>query len=257
MHKPEIRPLLASNLLVDHTVQRPLDPRRVARIAAEFNFDALGTVTVSQRANGDHVIIDGQHRIEAMKEAGHSSSKVTCRVFSGLALSDEAAMFRLLNNTAKPQYLDLFRVRVVEGEPNAVALNRIAKRHGWAITHTPGDGSLHGIAAFERIYLMDPAAAETALATVTRAWGHAEAATDGRVLEGVGLVYARYGSAVEADALTDRLARFAGGPGRLLGRARGLREHIGSTLPRAVAEIVVEEYNRRRKGRALPGWRAS
>lgn len=257
MHKPEIRPLIVSTLIVDPAIQRPLDRRRVAKIAAELSIDALGVLSISQRPNGDHIIIDGQHRAEAMKEAGLSSDKVVCRVFAGLTTAQEAEMFRLLNNTTKPLYVDVFRVRVIEGEPVAVDIARILQRYGWRLASSAGTNAFAAIAAFERIYKMDEVAAERALAVVTRSWGHDPLGADGRIVEGVGLVLVRYGDAVATEDLIERLAKFPGGAGNLLGKARGLKELIGSTVPRAVAEVVVEEYNRRRKTRALPAWRAA
>jgi hypothetical protein len=257
MPKPEIRALPLSVLSIDPNVQRGLDQRRVAKIAAELNLDALGVITVSQRPDGGYFIIDGQHRTEGVRQAGHATHKMSCRVFTGLSLAEEAALFRLLNNTAKPQYIDLFRVRTVEGEPVAVDIDRMVSRHGWKIGQGNYSGVLSAVQAFERIYLMDEASAERTLITVTRAWGHDAAGVDGRILEGIGLVYVRYQDSVAADDLTDRLARFPGGAGALLGKARGWREMHGSTVPRALAELVVEEYNRRRRTKALPPWRAS
>lgn len=256
MHQPDVYELAVSTLIVDPRIQRPLDKRRVTKIATSLNFDALGVITVSRRANGDNVILDGQHRAEALREAGHGSDAVTCRVFKGLDLPEEAAMFRLLNNTAKPQYIDQFRVRVIECDPNAVDIARIITRHGWKIDMQSGGNTFAAVAALERIYSLDDIAAEKAIVTVTRAWGHEQNASDGRIVEGIGLVHVRYQDAVETDDLIDRLAKFPGGPGALLGRARGLKDLVGSTVPRAVAEITVEIYNARRRTKALPPWRA-
>lgn len=257
MNDPELRPLTVSALVVDPRVQRSLDTRRVARIADTLNLDAIGVITVSARDNGDYAVIDGQHRTAALREAGHGNGKAMCRVFAGLTLAEEAEMFRLLNNTAKPQYIDLFRVRVIEGDADAVDMARTLKRHGWKVLAGNGAGCFTAVAAFERIYNLDGEAAERTIATITRAWGRDAHNADGRLVEGIGLVYVRYGAAADSDDLIERLARFSGGSGALLGRARGLRDLVGSTVPRAVAEIVVEEYNRRRKTRALPPFRTA
>lgn len=263
MHKPELKQLPVSILAVDRRVQRSsLDPRRAAKIAAELNRDALGVITVSRRIDGQHVIVDGQHRVEGLRIAGQGAGTVLCRVFTGLTLAEEAEMFRLLNNTAKVQYLDLFRVRVIEGDPVAVASAEIIERHGWKVSLNGGhDRYFNAVQAFERIYTRSrdkkPNAAEQALVTITTAWGHIGSAVDGRIFEGVGLLYLRYGAAVDTGEFVARLAKFPGGPGALLGKARGLRELIGGQVSHAVAEICVEFYNQRRKTRALPPWRAA
>ena len=42
----------------------------------------------------------------------------------------------------------------------------------------------------------------------------------------------------------------------MIGKARGLRDTLGGQVTRAVAEIVVEAYNARRKTKALRAWRS-
>jgi hypothetical protein len=256
-HKAELRTVPLSALIVDSRVQRPLDTRRADKMAAELNLDALGLVCASHRDDGTYAIIDGQHRVAALRIAGFVEEPVECEVFSGLTLADEAVMFRLRNNTAKPQYIDRFRVRVIEGDPTAKAIVRTLRRHGWQIALSTSPAHFAAIQAFERIHDREPVAAEKAIATITRAWGHESNGANGCIVEGIGLIYLRYGDAVSVDDLIDRLSKFPAGAGALLGKARGLRDLIGSTIPKAVAEIVVELYNARRKTKALPPWRAS
>lgn len=257
MHNPDLRPLAVSELIVDPDVQRSLDNARVSKIADALSLDALGTVTVSHRKNGTYHIIDGQHRVAAVRLAGGENDKVMCRVFDGLTLAEEAEMFRLLNNTAKPQAIDLFRVRVVEGDPAALEIVAILREHGWKIAQQTHGGAIAAVAAMERIYRRDPNALSRAVSTVARAWGHDTPANDGRLIEGIGLVYARYGAAVDVSDVVPRLASFAGGPGAFLGKAKGLSQLIGCQQPQAVAEILVEVYNRSRRTRALQPWRTT
>jgi hypothetical protein len=256
MAKPEQRLLPVSGLIVDPNVQRPLDRSRVAKIADDLDLSAIGVVTVSHRGNGSYHVIDGQHRVEALRLAGGDGEKVLCRIFDGLTVEEEARLFRLLNNTVRLQALDKFRVRTVEGEAVATAITQILAKHGWKINPALGDGSFSAVVAAERIYNRDPQAFERTLITVTRAWGHDTSGVDGRIFEGIGLVYARYGSAVDDSQLADRLARRGGGPNRLLGDARGFRDMYRLSVVVGVADIVVELYNARRKTQALAPWRS-
>ena len=255
MQKPDIRLLKVADLIVDLNVQRSLDQHKVAKIAEELDLNAIGVITVSRRANGTYHIVDGQHRVAALRLAGGEDEKITARVFAGLTIEEEARLFRLLNNTSQPQLLDKFRVRIVEGETVAVAINDILTKHGLRVTFGSSDGCFSAVAAAERVYRLDPSALDRALATLTRAWGVAAASVDGRLVEGVGRVYARHGDAVNVASLTDRLARHKGGSGALIGKARGLAEFLNVAIPNAMAEIVVELYNTSRKTTALPAWR--
>lgn len=257
MHEPDVYPVAVSSLIVDHVVQRSLDRRRVSKMAEELDLDAIGVITVSIRENGDHCIIDGQHRVEALRAAGYGNGAVLCRVFKDLPLAEEAGMFRLLNNSAKVGFIDQFNVRVIEGDPVAIGVLKIIHDHGWVIRKAVTKGGFMAVAALERIYLRDKVAAERTLATITRSWGHELSGADGRIVEGLGLVYIRYGDAIEISALVERLSKFGGGGGALLGKPRALRDLIGSTVGRAVADIVVELYNKQRRTRSIPSWRSN
>jgi hypothetical protein len=254
MPKSEIRQLPADKLIVDPTIQRNLDQRRVAKMAADFDAEAVGVLTVSRRANGSYHIVDGQHRHATARLALGDSAELACRVFTGLTSEDEARLFRLLNNTAKPQAIDLFRVRVIEGDPVATEIDRVIRHAGWDIKIDSAAHAFGAVAAADRLYKNDPSTVEKSITTITKAWGHDEA--DFRVFEGIGLLYARYGEAVELTALAERLAVFPGGQRALIGKARGLSDLLRVTVVKAVAEVVVEAYNARRKSKALPSWRS-
>lgn len=254
MLKSEIRRIAADKLMVDAAIQRNLDQRRVAKMVGEYDAEAVGVLTVSRRTNGSYHIVDGQHRHAAARTAEGDNVELTCRVFSGLTDQDEARLFRWLNNTAKPQAIDLFRVKVIEGDKAATDIERMITGLGWEIRLSNGGHSFAAITAAERVYKTDPTAVERSLATITRAWGFDE--IDGRVFEGLGLLYARHGSTVDLNALSERLASFPGGQMALLGRARGLSDLLRTKVTSAVAEVVTELYNIKRKTKALPAWRS-
>src|SRR5690606_25145225 len=142
-HKPEVRRVPLNLLTVDLRVQRALDRRKVNRIAAELNPDAIGMICVSKRPDGTYVIIDGQHRVEALKITGAANTTVLCEVFNDLTLADEAAMFRWRNNTTQPHYIDRFRVRLVEGDGDVRAIVDILHKYGWRLPDHGQIGRAH------------------------------------------------------------------------------------------------------------------
>jgi hypothetical protein len=241
-------------LMVDLSVQRNLDSKKVERIAGEFDPDALGALTVSRRKGGLYVI-DGQHRAAGARQAKGDDFPVPCQVFRGLSVEAEARMFRMLNNTTKVEALTLFRVRLVEGETSAVEVNRILEAAGWKLADKNLNRGLRCVAAMERIYRRDADALARALEVIVRAWGTDDPAGDARIVEGLGLLLARYGDAVDIGELASKLSA-SGTPSALLGRARTLRELTRSTVVGALAEVVVEVYNAKRRTRALPPWRS-
>jgi ParB-like chromosome segregation protein Spo0J len=87
--------------------------------------------TVSHRANGTYVLLDGQTRFGALKLLGSADDEFACTVYEGLNLQQEAEMFQKLNNTKKPGVLELFSVRVTKKDPTALGLNDLLKEHGY------------------------------------------------------------------------------------------------------------------------------
>jgi len=261
MASSKIVEISAGRLRVDPDIQRGLKPRRVAQEAARFSPNGLGVITVSDRGNGDLVVVDGQHRVEIVKKAEGASYKMTAKVFTGLTRQEEAALFRVLNNMEKVGSLDGFRVRLAENDPVAVFLKKIVENHGWPLGPGPRNTHFNAVAALERVYWLDsesdPTAAERAIATLTQAWGHAEGTVDGRLIEGLGRFYARHKQAADAGGLTERLAKGERGPAQFIGAARTLRALKRGAVTDAVAEIFTDVYNLRRTAKtALPDWRA-
>jgi hypothetical protein len=230
-HKTEVASVPLNLLIIDPRVQRPIDKRKADKMAADLNLDAIGLICVSRR-----------------------------EVYHGLTLAEEAAMFRLRNNRTSVQKIDLFKVRVTEGDATAVAISDMLHRLGWTVGTDSTDGYFAAIGALETVWNLDPTgqppAAERAIAAITTAWGHDRSGVHQFIVGGLGSVFARYGAEIDSGGLIDRLAKFPGGAANLVGKARGLRELRGGTGPAAVAELVVMEYNRHRKTRALRPWRA-
>jgi hypothetical protein len=250
----EIEPVL---LTVDQTVQRPLDGVRVAQIAADFEPESLGVITVSERADGTHHIIDGQHRIAAMRVIGKDKTPVNCVLWRGLSRAEEAAMFRRLNNTRQVQVLDRFRVRIVEGDRVACQLNELLEAHGWTIRKAKAQGSFFAVSALEKVYNKPPGAdidtCDAVIRVATHAWGHESDGLRAEIVVGLGALLRKY-PRLDTPKLVTELAKLEGGPLGLIGKAKQLRDIRGGLIPDAMAEILVNLHNKRRQTNRLPEW---
>jgi len=243
------------DLWVDPNVQRSLRKARVARIAGEFKPEAIGVLTTSYRSPKRIHVIDGQHRYRAAEAAGYTGLIQTMQ-YNGLTIPQEAALFRLLNETEKVSRIDQFLVRCVEQNPDSMAIAGYLADHGWTVGPADGSGQsrLTAIASLERIYALSPEAAESTLNVLTVAYGHRPAAVQGSLLEGLGRMLARYGRDVELDDLARRLASVPGGPDGLVGNARGQSMTRTGNLSTQVARVITNLYNQRRRTTALPEW---
>lgn len=260
MQKPVIKKVRAEDLTMDLRVQRELDYRRVRQIAANLKLEAIGTLCVSKRDDGMMIVIDGGHRRAALIEAELGEVAVNAEVYSGLTLADEAALFRYRNTTQKVGYLDRFRVRLIEGEEDAVAVQSLAKRHGWAVVSNDESGMplLNSVKKLEELYLRNSEVADAVLKVSTNAFGYNPSAVDYRILDGLGKFLNRYWLEVDVSDLENKLTTVNGAPDSLVHKAQGLREMLGCSTGSAMAEIITEVYNKGKKhnGSRLPSWRS-
>jgi hypothetical protein len=252
-----IRPSL---LTVDHSVQRAEDGVRVATIAGDFEPGSLGVIHVSKRPDGIYHIIDGQHRVAALRVLGKGDVPIPCQIYEGLSRAEEAAMFRRLNNTRQVQILDRFRVRIVEGDPVACDIAELLKAQGWTITKAGARGSFFAVAAMEKVYRAkeggDPDTCAAVVRIATEAWGHDSNALRAEIVSGLGVLLRRH-PGLEMTKLITEMGRHEGGPLGLIGQARQLHSIRSGRISDAMAEILVNRYNSRRKINRIPEWNAA
>jgi hypothetical protein len=249
-----------SQLMVDHSVQRPLDGVRVASIAGDFEPESIGVIHVSRRSNGTYHVMDGQHRVAAMRVLGMDETPVPTHLYEGLSKAAEARMFRRLNNTRQVQALDRFRVRIQEGDAVACEIADILRSHGWTIAKSGNRGSFFAVSAMEKVFRAketgDPATCDALIRIATAAWGHNSDALRAEIVTGLGIMLRRHPN-LDMDKLTNELSRQEGGPLGLISRARQLHGIRNGRVSDAMAEILVNHYNNRRKINRLPEWNAA
>jgi hypothetical protein len=265
----KLEKLPIGNMRVDREVQRSLDSGRAADMANNFNAAGFGFITISIRKDGSVYIVDGQHRVAALRLMGAASDhKVACQVFRGLTQADEAALFRVRNNFKQVRVFDRFRVRVIEGDPVAVILSKTLDNHGWHV-HKSGPSkqraAFNAVSALEWVYngagirraTVHPNAADNTIAIITGAWGHDTTGVRAEIVRGLGLFLVQYGESVDFEKLVTELSHSEGGAGALIGKARNLNSFRGGGVASALAEILVNLHNKGRRTNVLPEWRRS
>jgi len=260
-----IRLLTIDELIRDPFINRPLDDKRAERMASAFKPDLFGVPEVSRRGDGKYAIVDGQHRIEALRILGWNGQRIACKIFDGLSRADEAERFLGLNDFRTPRKVEKFLVRLTAKDPIACAVNRIVGDAGYVVDRQSRDGVICATDSLESIYLgrgqkirgQNPDALRQTLDVITLAWGRTKAAVNAQVLLGVGSFILRYADNIDLKRLVQKLIGVPGGSSGLTARGRGKKELHGGTLASGIAHYIVESYNRGLRGKSrLPSWRS-
>lgn len=239
---------------VSPLAQRTLNQARVDRLLAEFDLEQFGTPTVSER-DGHYFVIDGQHRIEALKAflGEEEGQKVQCWTYTGLSEEEEADKFDRLNDVLAVHAFDKFKVRVTAGREVETDIDRIVRAQGLCISRDAIPGAVRGVGTLRRVYSRsDAATLARALRIIRDSFG--DSGFEAPVIDGIGLLCQRYNGDLEEDVAVKKLASLNGGVNGLLGKAENLRRQTGNYKSHCVAAAAVEVINTGRGGKKLPSW---
>jgi hypothetical protein len=249
----------ADHIRIDPELQRQLRPEWVRWLAENWDENALDILKLSRRKDA-YYCIDGQHRVFAARLRGEPTRLFECHVLNNLTKPQEAEHFITSNKNRKAVRLyDTFKVSLAY-DPDSQAILKIVESVGLKLSEGAGDGQLNAVKACVDVYHGKPFrskeptpwALARSLRTLTGAWGMNRDAVSGQMILGAGAVHLRYGDAIDADLLARKLAKFNGGPLQVVSRAKIRRELSSSTVWRAIADVMVDIYNKGLRNNALP-----
>ena len=233
-----------------------LNKARVNELCANLDLEQIGTPTVNSKG-GRVYIIDGWHRIEALRQFGfHDDDKFPCWTYSDLTEEEEAERFLKLNNVLPVDAYSRFKVAVAAGRITESDIDRIVRAAGLRVTATSGsDNGIHAPGTLIRIYKSQGASVlNRAVRIVRDAYGGA--GLEAIVIEGIAHVVFRYGSDIEDEFIVSKLANQrgpAGGVNGLLNKANTTRLQTGQPRAQCVAAAAVDVINTGR-GKKITSW---
>jgi hypothetical protein len=238
-----------ADLNINPLAQRELRPGWANEIARQFQASKMGVLLVSER-DGRYFVVDGQHRVEALRLLGRNNTSVYCCVHTGLTEAEEADQFLGHNNTKKVDAYNKFAVGVTAGRPDELDISAIVAECGLRIGR--GDGSLSCVAALRRVYGYSPDALRRTLTVVYKSFGDHGQNAD--YINGVGLFLHRFGELVDDTDLTHRLTTLPGGMGAINSLVSKARSTYGKPVPQSLACVLTELANKGRRSKQLPSW---
>jgi hypothetical protein len=246
-----------NDISVDPVVQRSLNALRAQKMADEYDPTAVGVITVSDR-DGSRYVVDGQHRVEAAKLAGHGGTSVDAKIYTGLTRVEEARLFIALNSARIPSAVARFKVRREALDPVPVAICGILERYGWEVGNPGSSGKASAVKALEGVWALDPdqerKVFETTIDLITDTWGHDPNAMSASILSGVGEFVDRYAGQLDLVALAKKLVGVYASPVVLVAQGKSLKATRGGRVSTCIGEIVHAVYNAKRTTGRLDRW---
>ena len=159
-----------AELKIDPQAQRTLNERRAQTMADTLVPEAIGSIVVSERVNGDRYIVDGMHRGRASGLNGLTT--IVGEVHHNLSQQEEAILFLIKNRESnKPNPLDEYKVGLTAGLPLFIDTDKVLKSHGLDVGSTSANsvGAVSGILRITDDY--GPDILDRVLTIAEESWG--------------------------------------------------------------------------------------
>jgi len=255
----KVRPVPIAQMRVPTALvtQREFRKAKGEHIAAHYDPSKVGFLIVNHR-EGLYWVLDGQHRLYAMRQNGMDSESIDCEVYDDLTDAEMADMFIGRNDRTPVDPYDKFHVSCTAGYTRENDIRRIVEANGQKISRQRDEG-ISTVGALTNVY--DRAGAVVlgqVIRTINLGFGGDPIAFDRSIVEGLGLVYNRFNGKTNEKALGQRLGGLKQGARELLRKAEAVRERTGNQKKHCVAAVIVETYNKgegptNSKSR-LPSW---
>lgn len=182
--------------IVTEEYQRVMNMRNVAGIVRHFDPAKLGVLVVSHRKDGAYAVLDGQHRLTALRQMGYTATN--CIVLEGMSIREEADYFRRQNeNKQSLRIADTFNASVWAEDEESMQIKRLMDKHSFRHGKSGQPMCICAIGALQQIirqYGTDTL--DRTLACIAATWPRDTTILRREMLAGLGEFWKRYASAV-------------------------------------------------------------
>ena len=249
------RDLSTAKLTSGLPYQRPVETEDVDKLIAKWSPCLLTPIVVSFR-DGNFNVVDGQHRIAAMRKmAGGGDVIVPCIIYTGLTYEQEAELYYMLDQTRGKLRLGHATKALVESGANAeiIDVKQRVEDAGfvWALDRPTGEPFEISVtrAVINAYRLLGGAAFSRMLGLIAGAWHGTPSSLKASIFSGMALFVKTYETELVDETFIKRLS--AVDPDEII--RRGKVDFSTNKASLRFARVILSKYNsQQRGGRKLP-----
>lgn len=219
-------------------------------LAKDFDPDKFLPLLVvpDPRRPGRYLVFGGQHRCYAASIALGADQRVPCHVYEDVPIERLACIARGVDHGRSWRAIEDWSRRVAAKDEDVLKIEAIVHRAGLRIDKTRGAGVVQAVAALETVLTKrggEPVL-DRALRLLKAAYGGDADAFDKPLILGAARLFLLLDGKIDSDELAHKLATHSG-PARMIGHARDYAKTSGCAVERAMAEKMLQVFNKGRR----------
>lgn len=241
-----LRNIGVNELKTDMSYQSPVKQAQVNKIVKNFDEKSIDSIVVNLREDGHYYIVDGQHRVSALRHLGILD--VSAKVHAGLSLDEEAKLYHDINSRPTKSPNAMAKAKMAHGDTFADAIDMAVEEAGMHIDYEVNHKSIGYVGAYrtlENIYKKyGREKLVEALLFIKRVFGNHNGYFKGFFIEGVAKFLNSFEQNINMNSLEQKLQKQ--GFSNLLAEINKQRPNFKSKTE-AVPFVIADIYNKNRK----------
>lgn len=136
---PDMDWLPINKLIIDNSYQCSINSnmsaRNIDKIANNFAWSKFSPLIVNDNGNNTYSVIDGQHRLEAVKQIKEINT-VPCYIIPNQTVAQQASDFTEINtNRVCVNFFDLYKARKAALDPDVLRLEDFLQKHDLVVSN--------------------------------------------------------------------------------------------------------------------------
>ena len=242
--------LSTSELYSGQPYQRPVKDPVVAKLVREWDPRLLTPLVVSHR-DGRYNLVDGQHRVCAMRKKNNGKDAMAlCRVYRGMTYEQEAELYYKLDKAKGHLRLSHATKALMESGSDAevTEINRLLEEAGfiWALDKpTKKPFEIEATRAVINAYrLLGGAAFSRMLDLMAKAWRGTPISLNSSIISGMALFLKTYETELDDNVFIKRMSAVE--PEEII--RRGKMDFSTNKAALRYARIIWDKYNGQQRG---------